>query len=233
MYFCLIVVVQSLSHVRLFAIPWTAAHQASMSLNFSWSLLRFMSVESVMLSISSSAALFSFCLPSFPACLFQCHLFASGGWSIGASALASVLPMNFRGWFPLGLTGLVSLQSKRLLRVPLSWTKRPWYVRNLCFCLVQKSNCKFSLHCVLILMTWCCKSLHQHCAISSGANSNATFPWTLSHISQGGGNLPCKVHTTFSAHIVVYHREPQYILPQAYYPSRLCTVQGGRSCNFS
>ena len=52
---------------------------------------------------------------SFPMSQF----FASGGQSIGASASASasVLPMNIQGWFPLGLTGLISLQSKGLLRV--------------------------------------------------------------------------------------------------------------------
>ena len=44
-------------------------------------------------------------------------LFASGGQSIGASALASGHPVNIQGWFPLGLTGLISLQSKRLSRV--------------------------------------------------------------------------------------------------------------------
>ena len=44
-------------------------------------------------------------------------LFASGGQSIGASVLASVLPMNIQGWFPLGLTGLISLLSKGLSRV--------------------------------------------------------------------------------------------------------------------
>ena len=49
---------------------------------------------------------------SFP----MSQLFASGGQSIGASASASVLPMNIRGWFPLGLTGLISLQSKGLSR---------------------------------------------------------------------------------------------------------------------
>ena len=45
------------------------------------------------------------------------QLFESGGQSIGASASASVLPMNIQGWFPLGLTGLISLQSKGLSRV--------------------------------------------------------------------------------------------------------------------
>ena len=45
------------------------------------------------------------------------QLFPSGGQSIGVSASASVLPMNIQDWFPLGLTGLISLQSKGLLRV--------------------------------------------------------------------------------------------------------------------
>ena len=50
------------------------------------------------------------------------RLLASGGQSIGVSASASVLPMNIQGWFPLGLTGLISLQSKGLSRVLLSTT---------------------------------------------------------------------------------------------------------------
>ena len=45
------------------------------------------------------------------------QFFTSGGWSIGASALASVLPMNIQDWFPLGWTGLLFLQSKGLSRV--------------------------------------------------------------------------------------------------------------------
>ena len=48
--------------------------------------------------------------------------FTSGGQSIGVSASASVLPMNIQGWFPLGLTGEISLQSKRLSRVSSSTT---------------------------------------------------------------------------------------------------------------
>ena len=59
------------------------------------------------------------CLQSFPASgSFQMsRFFASGGWSIGALASASVLPVNSQNWFPLGWTGLISLQSKRLSRV--------------------------------------------------------------------------------------------------------------------
>ena len=72
-------------------------------------------------TISSSVALFS-CPQSFPASgsFPMSRLFASGGWSIGASA--SVLPMNIQGWFPLGLTGLISLLSMGLSKVVSSTT---------------------------------------------------------------------------------------------------------------
>ena len=70
-------------------------------------------------TISSFATPFSFCLQSFPASRSfpMSQLFASGGWSIGASTSVSVLPVNIQGWFPLGLTSLISLQSKGLSRV--------------------------------------------------------------------------------------------------------------------
>ena len=96
-------VVQSLSHVQLFMTPWTEANQPSLSpwicsnsCPLSWWCY---------LTISSSAAIFSFCLQSFPASGFfpMSQLFASGGQGIGASASASVLPMYTQGWFPLGL----------------------------------------------------------------------------------------------------------------------------------
>ena len=69
--------------------------------------------------ISSFVVPFSSCPQSFPASgSFQMsQLFASGGQSIGASASASVLPMNIQGWFPLGWTGWISLLSKELSRV--------------------------------------------------------------------------------------------------------------------
>ena len=62
---------------------------------------------------------FSSCLQSSPASgsFLMGQLFTSGGQSTGASASALVLPMNIQDWFPLGLTGLISLQSKRLSRV--------------------------------------------------------------------------------------------------------------------
>ena len=113
------------SHVQLFETPWTAACQASLSFTGSQSFLRFMSTESMMLTISSSTVFFSSCLQSFPASgSFQMsQLFASGGQSIGASASASVLSVNIHGWFPLGLTGLILL-SKGLSRAFSSTTVR-------------------------------------------------------------------------------------------------------------
>jgi len=68
-------------------------------------------------AISSSVTPFFFCLQSFPASesFPMSHFFESGGQSVGA--LASVLPMNIQGWFPLGLTGLISFLFKGLSRV--------------------------------------------------------------------------------------------------------------------
>ena len=75
-------------------------------------------------TISSSVTPFSFCPQSFPAsgAFPMSWLFPLSGQRIGASA--SVLPMNIQGWFSLGLTGLISLQSKRLSRVFSSTTVR-------------------------------------------------------------------------------------------------------------
>ena len=112
--------VQSLSRVRLFEAPWTAARQASLSIINSQSL-----PNSCPLSwwchpiISSSVVPSSSRLQSFPASSSfpMNQLFASGGQSIGVSASASVLPMNIQDWFPFGWTGWISLQSKGLSRV--------------------------------------------------------------------------------------------------------------------
>ena len=75
-------------------------------------------------TISSSVTPFSSCPQSSPASgsFPTCWLFASSSQSIGASASASVLPMNIQDWFPLELTGLISLPSKRLWRVLSSTT---------------------------------------------------------------------------------------------------------------
>ena len=70
------------------------------------------------LTISSSASSFSFCLRSFPVSgsFPMNQLFSSGGQCIGTSA--AVLPMNIQCWFPLGLTGLISLLSKGFFPAP-------------------------------------------------------------------------------------------------------------------
>ena len=70
-------------------------------------------------TISSSVVSFCFCFQSFSASesFPVSQFFTSGGQSIGASASTSVLPMNIQSWFPLGLTGLISLLSKGLSRV--------------------------------------------------------------------------------------------------------------------
>ena len=75
-------------------------------------------------AISSSDALFSFCLQSFPASgtFSMSCLLASDDKNTGASASASVLQVNIQGWFPLRLTGLTSLLSKGLLGVFSSTT---------------------------------------------------------------------------------------------------------------
>ena len=117
LYILLLFVVQSLSQVWLFVTPWTAACQASLSFTISQSLLKFISIVSVMLSNHLILCCpFSFCLQSFPASgsFPMSWLFVSGGQSIGASALSSVIPINIQDWFPLGLTGLISLQLKGL-----------------------------------------------------------------------------------------------------------------------
>ena len=92
------VIVQTLSRVQLLVTPWTTVCQASLSFTISWSLLKLMSIESVMPSNH-----LVFCRPfssgllSFPASgSFPMRLFTSSGQSFGASALASVLPMNIQ-----------------------------------------------------------------------------------------------------------------------------------------
>ena len=134
-----VVALQLLSHVQLYVTPWTAAHQASLFITSSWSLLKLMSIESVM---PSNHLPFSSCLQPFPASrsFLMSQLFASGGQSIGASAPASVLPMNIQGWFPLGLTGLISLQSKRLKSLLQHHSSKVSILQHSAFFIVQFSH---------------------------------------------------------------------------------------------
>ena len=114
-----VVVVQSLSHVQLFAIPWTGAHQTCLFFTISQSMLEVRSRDSVMPSndlhlchplLLSSVFLNIRVFSTVLALLIRCQ-------NIGVSALPSVLPMNTQGLFSLGLTDLIFLQSKGLSRV--------------------------------------------------------------------------------------------------------------------
>jgi len=89
-----VVTVQSLSRVQLFAIPWTAACQTPLSFTISWNLLRFMSIESVMLS---NHLILCYPLLLLPSIFPNIRVFSSESslcQNVGASASASVLPMN-------------------------------------------------------------------------------------------------------------------------------------------
>ena len=100
----LFVVVQSLKLCPALCNPVDVAHQVPLSSTISQSLLKLMSIELVMLSISSSAAPISFAFNlSQHQGLFQSWFFPSGGQIIGVSASASVLPMNIKDWFLLGV----------------------------------------------------------------------------------------------------------------------------------
>ena len=114
----LFIVLQLLSCVQLFATPWTAAQQVSLSSTSSNSCPLNQWCHP---TISSSVVPFSSCLQSFPesGSFPMSQFFSSSGQNIGASASASIFPMNMQGWFLLGLT---SFQSKGLPRVFSSTT---------------------------------------------------------------------------------------------------------------
>ena len=111
--------VQSLSCVQLFATPWTAAHQASLSFTISWTLLKLMSIERQWCHLTVLSCVVPFCLQSSPASgsFPLSWLFVSGGQRIRDSASASVLPMSIQDWFPLEWASWISLLSKGPSRV--------------------------------------------------------------------------------------------------------------------
>ena len=114
-----------LSCVPLFVAPWTATHQAFLSFSISLSLLKLIPIELVMLSNH----LILCCPFLFLSLLFSVkRVFSNESalhirWrSIGSSVSASILPMIIQGWFPLGLTGLISLLPKGFSRIFSSTT---------------------------------------------------------------------------------------------------------------
>ena len=150
--------VQSLSRVWVFATPWTVARQAprpsptprvypnSCPLSRWWHP-----------TISSSVVPFSSCLQSFPTSeSFQMtQLFTSGGQNIGVSASASVLPMNIQDWFPLSLTGWISMQSKGLSRVfSNSAVQKHWFFSAQAFFIVRLSHPYVTTEKTIALTRW-------------------------------------------------------------------------------
>ena len=112
--------VQLLSRVQLFATPWTAARQASLSITNSWNFLRLMSIESVTPSSHLILCCLLLHLPSiFPSIrVFSIELVHSIRWPEYWNFSFSISPSNeYSGLIPLGLTGWISLQSKGLSRV--------------------------------------------------------------------------------------------------------------------
>ena len=113
--------VQSLSRVQLFATPWTIAHQAFLSFTISLSLLKLISLsqwchQTISIILCCPLLHLSSVFLKIRGFFNELEL-TSGGQRVGASASASVPPMNNQNWFPLELTGLISLQSKGLSRV--------------------------------------------------------------------------------------------------------------------
>ena len=134
--------VQSSSRAQLFATPWIAAHQASLSITNSQSSPKLMSIELVMPSnhlILCHPLLLPQSLPASESSPMS-QLFAWGGRSIQVSALASVLPKNTQDWSTLEWTSWISLQSKGLSRVFSNTT-------------VQKHQF-FNTHCRWWLQPW-------------------------------------------------------------------------------
>ena len=135
--------VQLLSHVLLFATPWTVGRQASLSITSSQSFSNLCPFSQwYHPTISSSAIPFSACLQSFPASgsFPMSQFFPSGGQSIGVSASASVIPMNSRDWSTLGWTGWISLQSMGLSRVFSNTSSKASVLQCSAFFIAQLSH---------------------------------------------------------------------------------------------
>ena len=132
LWYTVVVVVQLLSCVWLFVTPWTSAHQASLSFTFSWSLLKLMSIESMI--ASNHLILCSLLLPSvFPSIrVFSNESSLCIRWPKYWSFTFNISPSNeYQGWLPLGLTSLISLLSKGLSRVFSSTTvQKHWFFGN-------------------------------------------------------------------------------------------------------
>ena len=138
--------VQLLSHVQLFATSWTAACQASLSITNSWSLLKFMSIESVM---PSNHLILCHPLLLLPSIFTSIRLFSNESvlrirWPRYRSFSFSISPSNeYSGLISFSIEGLISLQSKRLSRVFFNTTKASILQPSAFFMVkdIQKHSC--------------------------------------------------------------------------------------------
>ena len=140
--------------------PWPVAHQASLPFTIYQSLFKFMSTEPV--ASSNHLILychFSSCLQSFPTSGYfpMSQQFASCSQRIGASTLASVLPMNIQGWSPLVLIGFISLLSKGFSRVfsntTILWLKTSFHQHS-AFFMIQLSHLYMTTGKTIALTRW-------------------------------------------------------------------------------
>ena len=150
--------VQLVSRVQFLATPWTHARFLCPSPTPEACSNSCPSSQWCHPIISFSVILFSSCFQSFPASEYflMNQFFKSDGQNIGASASASILPMNIQDWFPLGLTSLISLQSKGLSRVfsNISVQKHQFFG-------AQKS--------------WVCTLTSEHCFVFPSGNLNYIY----------------------------------------------------------
>ena len=167
--------VQLPSHVWLFVTLWTPSGQASLSITKSRRLLKLMSIELVMLSNHSySVVPFSSHLQSCPASgSFQMsQFFASGGQSIGVSALASVLPMKYSELISFRIDWFDFLAVQETLRSLLQHhSSKASILRCSAFFMVQLSH-----------HTWLQESGSGH-SVSNITHCKVSFRWGLAHVS--------------------------------------------------
>ena len=153
----------------LFAALWSATRQASLSFTISPSLLRLVSIDLVMSSnhlfLYHPLLLLPSTLPSIRVFFLMSQLFASGGQSIGAS---SVPLMNTQGWFPFGLTGLISLPSNGLSSLLQHHSSKASILQCSAFFLVREM-CKIS-H---LLNRWCIWALCLANIVTAGLKAAA------------------------------------------------------------
>ena len=130
------------------------------------------------LTISSSATPFSFCFQSFPASgsFLTSWLFTSGGQSVRASA--SVFPINIQGWFSLGWTGLIFLQSKGLSKLFSSPTVQKCVYIYIYIYIYIHTHTHIYTHTHIFTHTYIHTHIHTHTYIHNSVGPWTTWVWT-------------------------------------------------------